>query len=123
MGQPSEAICLNFMIGQMGSHIIQTQKVTFFWIRTKNLGEFLIQNVQNDVYKKRSIERFSWWQRDDLDNSDGGETYQKYDFLCTDKVFGPSWTSYVSTYPYYGFQIFKAEPGLLPGDEIARSLT
>jgi hypothetical protein len=44
MGQPSEVICLNVMIGEMGSGIIQRQS-GLFWIQIGNLGEFLLPPV------------------------------------------------------------------------------
>jgi hypothetical protein len=57
MEQPDEAICLNFMIGQMGPGVIQMQKAALFWIWIVNLGEFLLQIVQNDVHEEKPINR------------------------------------------------------------------
>jgi hypothetical protein len=80
-----------------------------FWIRVGDLGESILQNVQNDVHEERPIKRFSWGQHDDIDNSDEGEIYAKHDLPCTEKMLGLSWRSYASTYPHCGPRIFKVD--------------
>jgi hypothetical protein len=105
------------MIGQMGSGIIQMQKVALFWIRIGKLGEFLLQTVQNDVHEERPIKHFSWRLRDDINNSNGSETHPKHNLLWTNKLLEPSWASYVSTYPYCGSRIFKVDPGFILRDD------
>jgi hypothetical protein len=62
--------------------------MALFWIRIGNLGEFLLQTVQNDVQEETTIKLCSWRQHDDSDNSDAGETPSKHDSLCTDQLVG-----------------------------------
>jgi hypothetical protein len=45
-------------------------KAVLFRIQIGNLGEFLLQTVQNDVQEERPMKRFSWQQHDDIDNSE-----------------------------------------------------
>jgi hypothetical protein len=55
-----------------------------------------------------------------MDNSDGGERYPEHDFVCTDKLLGPNWASYVSAHPHYGFWIFEVDPGFIPRDNTSK---
>jgi hypothetical protein len=89
------AKCLT-QLGETGSqrHVTLSScpnaKVARFWIRIGNLGEFLLQVVQNDVHKERPIRRFSWRQHDNIENSDEDETHPKHGLLSAGKFLGPS---------------------------------
>jgi hypothetical protein len=96
----------------------QMQNGALFWIRIGNLGEILLQTTQNDVHEEGPIKHFSWWEHDEINNSDGGEIPSKHDLLCTDKLVGPNWASYVSTYPDCGSRIFKVNPSFIPRDDV-----
>jgi hypothetical protein len=92
-------------------------KVALFLIWVGDLSGFLVQTLQNNVHEEKPIKCFSWRQHDGVDNSDVGETHSKYDILCADKLFGPSWESYVSAYPDSGSRIFKVGSGFIRRDD------
>jgi hypothetical protein len=116
MRPPAEVICLNFRMGQMGSGILQMQKMAFFWILIGNLGEFLLQTLHNHVHKK-DRSKVSPGGNMTISTIPTGETHPKHDLLCTDKLRGSSRASSVSPYPHFESWIFKVDSNFITRDD------
>jgi hypothetical protein len=101
----------------MESGIIKMRKVSLVGIRVGILSDFFHQTVQNDAHEERSIINFPQWQHDDIDDSNGAETYLKHDLPCTDKAFWSCRASDVSIHLHYESQIFEVNSGFSPRND------